>query len=246
MKNYEPEKLPLEEYTLVVPEDSLRFESRFESGNLRKAIQLSNSEYNLLLDYDTETQANTQWFYFSVRGAEAGKKVRFNIVNLMKYESLYNNGLKPLVYSAAAGKWQRDGYSISYYRNDLPKTSSPASFHYTLTFCYTFVEPDDTVFFAHCFPYTYATLTEELGTLAAQHSETLRVDILCKTLGGNDCPVLTITQNVETYQSWSDEYNKLTKTSAARRLLRAKEERQIAQQRHIDMYRKGRGMAGKA
>jgi hypothetical protein len=88
MKANEPEKASPQEYTLVIPPDSLRFDSRFESGNLSKAIRLSDSEYNLVLDYDTETQSYTQWYHFSVKGATQGKRVRFNIVNLLKYESL--------------------------------------------------------------------------------------------------------------------------------------------------------------
>ena len=49
------------EYTLVAPqEDSLRFDSKFESGNLHKAIKVSENEYNLLLEYDTETKGYTQ------------------------------------------------------------------------------------------------------------------------------------------------------------------------------------------
>jgi hypothetical protein len=245
MKTYEPEKALTQEYTLVIPPDSLRFESRFESGNLSKAIRLSDSEYNLVLDYDTETQSYTQWYHFSVKGATQGKRVRFNIVNLLKYESLYNNGLKPLVYSTKRGRWQRDGSSISYYQNTIPRPSDLKTLQYTLTFSYTFQENDDTVYFAHCFPYTYTALMHDLRVLALKHPSTCRLDILCKTLGGNDCPVITITQNIETYQSWSDELNRLAKTSAARRLLRAKELRQMAQRRHIDLYRKGKVAVGK-
>jgi hypothetical protein len=243
MKAYFPEKTALHEYTLVVPTSSLRFESRFESGNLHKAIKLSEGEYTLLLDYDTETQAHTQWFYFSVKGAQPGQKVRFNIVNLLKYESLYNNGLKPLVHSVKSGQWRRDGSSISYYQNSI--STPKKTFFYTLTFSYTFLEPDDTVYFAHCYPYTYSTLMQELRGLAVRHPSVLRVDTLCKTLGGNDCPVLTITHNVGTYQGWDEELSNLTKTSAARRLLRAREERKEAQRRHIGQYRKGRGYEGK-
>lgn len=246
MKPYGPARQPSEEYTLVVPEDSLRFESRFESGNLRKAIRIGNCEYNLLLEYDTETKAHTQWFYFSVRGAMRGQRVRFNIVNLMKYESLYNDGLKPLVFSVKSGEWLREGSSISYYRNDLPVDSNSRGGHYTLTFSYSFEEADDTVYFAHCFPYTYTMLMQELSDLSLRHPEVMRMDVLCKTLGGNDCPVLTITSNVQSYPSWEDELAKMNKTSAARRLLRAKEDRQTAQLRQIDLHRKGRGLRGKA
>ncbi len=54
------------EYTLVVPQfsEGLLFESKFENGNLKKAIRVSRDEYNLILDEDHNTKGHTQWFYF--------------------------------------------------------------------------------------------------------------------------------------------------------------------------------------
>lgn len=48
------------------------------------------------------------------------KVYRFNIVNLMKPDSNYNHGMKPLVYSVTEAEhrdigWQRDGFNIAYY-----------------------------------------------------------------------------------------------------------------------------------
>lgn len=56
-------------YKLTLPpqeEMKVRFESRFENGNLRKAIKVSDSEYNLVLSYDYNTSGHTQWFYFKM------------------------------------------------------------------------------------------------------------------------------------------------------------------------------------
>ena len=44
----------------------LVFDSKFESGNLRRAIKVSNVEYNLLMENDFNTKGHTQWFYFKV------------------------------------------------------------------------------------------------------------------------------------------------------------------------------------
>lgn len=44
----------------------LIFDSRFESGNLRKAAKVNNIEYNLWLENDLNTKGHTQWFYFKV------------------------------------------------------------------------------------------------------------------------------------------------------------------------------------
>ena len=67
-----------------MPGGALLFESRFESGNLRRAVHVAANEYDLLLSWDHGTRGNTQWFFFSVRGARAGETYIFNIVNFCK------------------------------------------------------------------------------------------------------------------------------------------------------------------
>lgn len=45
----------------------LKFESRFESGNLRTAIQVAEHHYELVLSPDiNEHCSHYQWFYFEV------------------------------------------------------------------------------------------------------------------------------------------------------------------------------------
>lgn len=46
--------------------DDLIFESRFESGNLAKAIKVTPVYYELYLRADLYTNKHTQWFYFRV------------------------------------------------------------------------------------------------------------------------------------------------------------------------------------
>jgi hypothetical protein len=81
--------------------------------------------------------------------------------------------------------------------------SKLCKYHYTLTFTYNFSYSNDTVYFAHCFPYTYSDLTDYLKEYSSnpEYKSILRVDTLCKTLAGNDCYVLTITNGVDTYTS---------------------------------------------
>ena len=61
MKGYDPYPTYSPEYIIDIPQDQLnfRFNSRFESGNLRKAIKVNNNEFNLLLENDTETAMQT-------------------------------------------------------------------------------------------------------------------------------------------------------------------------------------------
>lgn len=228
MKKYPQKRTFPEEYTLVVPDDCLRFDSKFESGNLRRAIRVNDREYNLYLEFDIETKGYTQWFYFCVSNCKIGQSVRFNIVNLIKYESLYNNGMKPLVFSEKSNRsWHRDCSAVSYYKNNIPRsTKNQARYYYTLTFTYHFKHSEDRVFFAHCYPYTYTDLSNYLSMLSSSHySKHVRIDTLCQTLTGNNCPVITITNNVSTYVPWEDELKKMQKSSAGRRFFRQKEAR---------------------
>lgn len=101
-------------------DSTLVFESRFESGNLRRAVKISDTEYDLYLKNDYGTNGYTQWFYYSVANTRKDKTYRFNIVNLMKPDSNYNMGMKPLIYSVKEAEknhmgWSRDGFNISYY-----------------------------------------------------------------------------------------------------------------------------------
>lgn len=106
------------------------FESRFESGNLKKAVKISNTEYDLYLKNDYGTNGFTQWYFFKVSNTKKDRVYRFNIVNLMKPDSNYNQGMKPLIYSVKEAEqsqigWQRDGFNIAYYQNARRKKANP-------------------------------------------------------------------------------------------------------------------------
>ena len=46
---------------------TLNFESRFECGNLRKAIHVGGRQYDLILSPDINSDKHHQWFYFQVK-----------------------------------------------------------------------------------------------------------------------------------------------------------------------------------
>ena len=48
-------------------DNTLIFESRFETGNLEKAVKIQPNEYNLLLQNDINSKGHTQWFFFRVQ-----------------------------------------------------------------------------------------------------------------------------------------------------------------------------------
>lgn len=68
-------------------DDTLIFESRFESGNLMKAFRVGLNEYNLYLNPDTNNNKHTRWFYFKLSNVRKGLPYRFNINNLENQES---------------------------------------------------------------------------------------------------------------------------------------------------------------
>ena len=112
----------MKEFSTGMPTDkTLIFESRFESGNLKRAVKVGEYEYDLYLKNDYGiTNGLTQWYYFKVQNTRKDITYRFNIVNLMKPESTYTMGMKPLLYSVkdaekSAIGWQREGFNISYY-----------------------------------------------------------------------------------------------------------------------------------
>lgn len=104
------------------PKLPLQFDSRFESGNLAIAIKRPQDyaenvpEYDLVLQNDVNTRGHTQWFFFKVKSSMSGR-VRLNLVNHTKSDSLYNYGMRVL---ASSNKhldyqWQRVGENISYF-----------------------------------------------------------------------------------------------------------------------------------
>ena len=78
---------------------TLSFESRFETGNLLAAMKVSDHEYDLVLQNDINTNGHTQWFFFRVGNTRRGHSVKFNILNLAKPDSLYNEGMRVLSFS---------------------------------------------------------------------------------------------------------------------------------------------------
>jgi hypothetical protein len=48
---------------------------------------------------DINTYGYTQWYFYKIKNGIPGKTYRFNIVNFYKKKSLYQNGMRVLVYS---------------------------------------------------------------------------------------------------------------------------------------------------
>jgi hypothetical protein len=94
----------------VLQPGMLLFDSHFECGNLHSAYLVTSNRdsdrashshtfYDLYMNEDVTTSAGAQWFYFSVSGNKAKQKVTFSIRNFYKQDSLFNEGMRPLVLS---------------------------------------------------------------------------------------------------------------------------------------------------
>ena len=87
-------------------------------------------------------------FYFRASGLPRGTACKLNVVNLCKRDSLYNRGLRPLVYSEGRARtegvgWVRGCERVAYFPSLIHQRQLPtggggggAAFR-TLTFTYT-------------------------------------------------------------------------------------------------------------
>ena len=74
---------------------------------------------------DYNTRNFTQWFYFKVANTRQYQEYVFHIINFVKDQSLYNDGMMPLFYSEQEAQtnkvgWYRAGYDVAYYQNGVP------------------------------------------------------------------------------------------------------------------------------
>lgn len=180
----------------------LLFDSHFESGNLcnafRKGIHTSNLyEYDLMLNHDVHSKGHTQWFYFSVSNMFAGMTVKFNIGLFSKSTSLFNQGMRPLFYSEKKGKWSRCGEDILYCHAKRQGIFFNRKRLYVLTFKHQFEFSEERCFFAYSYPYTYSDLQSHLKSLQVDRcrNKTFRRSNITRTLAGNRCDMLTITEH---------------------------------------------------
>lgn len=80
-------------------------------------------------------------------------------MKVLSYSSLKRQGAEEL-------GWHRVGTDIGYYQNNFVRENMRIKrFYFTFTFTHTFEIDKDTVYFAHCFPYTYTDLTDDLARI---------------------------------------------------------------------------------
>ena len=117
--------------------------------------------------------------------------------------------MRPLVYSAAAAVkhgqgWTRTGQEVIYHENGVQrrdkgpgKNGEAGPSHSTLSWAWTAEYPNDTCYFAMCYPYTYTDLRAYLARLQADplRARHVRRQRLALTIAGNECEMLWVTDH---------------------------------------------------
>ena len=128
-------------------------------------------------------------------------EVTFNILNLLKADSLFNYGMQPVVFSRIRNKmfgeeWKREGRAITYRKGSVKRENTRRSY-FTLSFRIRSRMEGDTLLIAHCFPYTYTMLQLYFSSLLSNPftRELASKATLSKSIAQHNIDVLTITNN---------------------------------------------------
>ena len=77
-------------------------------------IRVGESEFDIYMRMDTNTNGHRQWFYFSVKNLLPGP-IKFNVYRFKKKFSLFQRGMKPYIRSLKAKEnWKPGGTKITY------------------------------------------------------------------------------------------------------------------------------------
>jgi hypothetical protein len=137
----------------------------------------------------------------------------FTIANLVKKNSHFKTGMKILyrslkeeAFNGQPKTWVRGGYQPCYFKTfgrfELAM-SKKLKLHssrcvWSASFKFVFPWDNDVCYFAYGYPYTYTDLNRFLSTLDSQmfkndNSILFKRELLCKTVLGNHCDIVTIT-----------------------------------------------------
>lgn len=177
----------------LTKQTDLIFSSKFESGNLRMALEVAENEYDLIIRPEINSFKTYHWFFFGVRLLKRRHSAvyKFNIINMTKQQILFNNDIRLLTYYD--DHWSRNTFNVFYYQNGLASTSEAVFSTLAFSFDFDDIESKNKmVYFAYCFPYTYTHLSMKLQSFA--HADNiLRFEIIGKTSHEIELPMLVIT-----------------------------------------------------
>lgn len=97
--------------TLDLKVEIYNWQSKFPSMNTTCSLNLISI---LSQENTTKYLKLIQWFYFSVKRMMTNTAYKFNILNLSKPASQFNNGMQPVMYSVEDPGWKRVGDYVFY------------------------------------------------------------------------------------------------------------------------------------
>ena len=183
-------------------DDNVIFDSDFEEGNLRMAIEISkNKEYDLIMRPETNAKKLYTFFFFSVliksyeNNNEKNNMVKLNIINKPKDKNFYNGQCPVLMFDTSINKWTRNTFNVYAINNGLknPNLKNEFKSYFSLTFSFNF-KPNVKYYFASCYPYTYTQLRLYLNTLNKNcYKKIIKFGEAGKTFNNNKIPYIVIT-----------------------------------------------------
>ena len=144
----------------------LTFDASYDSGNAAKVEYEGDDEFSIWTHADMEgtefENKNRTWWSFSIKGVTKSRMLHFNILNMNSQGKLLRADMRP-VFRIWPSKpnWARIPVAASY-------TGTKEEDNFVLKFRHKCeCEPGDTLYFAFCFPHTYADNIARLAWLDA-------------------------------------------------------------------------------
>jgi len=135
------------------------FSSNFDNGNLARVEKSNRSgEYNVWTANDnmgTPVQSShCAFFHFVVSGLEVGTVLKIRVCNASNHGALYKHDHRPVFRSTASNrKWARIRSPVKFTKAD---GSANLYFEHTVDL------PDDKIYFAFTYPYSYAMVQDDM------------------------------------------------------------------------------------
>lgn len=169
-------------------------------------------EYLLYMEEEPNRRNGCQWFFFRTKLMNKRKRYSFSFCNFYKSKASFTKGMRPVFFSCIANAldknigWRRIGDDITYKKNSMPMVETNAGSavslsQYSLSFTFEVPFDNDICYFAFSVPYSLSHLQTKIYEWMsdAQMSPHLEVYRMCRTVAGNTCPLLRITDNCSDY-----------------------------------------------
>ena len=184
-------------------DDNVIFDSDFEEGNLRMAIEIiKNKEYDLIMRPEINSKKLYTFFFFSFlmksydnNDINDNNTIKLNIINKPKDKNFYNGQCPILMFDTSINKWTRNTFNVYAINNGIknPNLKNEFKCYFSLTFSFN-CKPNVKYYFASSYPYTYTQLRLYLNTLNKNcYKKIIKFGEAGKTFNNNKIPYIAIT-----------------------------------------------------